>query len=274
MARLCATKRLLNDIVALITHDGDRSALLGLARSDFHLLPCRSIGTLSDLVKPGLSAVVATMGEGLLEDVALLAKLEACGARVVLRSPLTVLGIGELTAIASRMPWVAFSLRTALKADDWTSLLDSIANPDAGPAAQVLCEVASGVPAEAHCLVVAALAFGSVRLSGATLAASCGMALRTAQVCLQRNNAPGPRRLLLWGQAFWMAWRLRRWGMSCKQAAICGGFGRTSAMSSAIRPLTGFTPAAFRDIAGWDLLIRSFRKELVAPEWGCDAKTS
>ena len=121
-------------------------------------------------------------------------------------------------------------------------LFASRAELDGGPVGWILCEIADRLPCDAHPFIAAAMVLGNRRASGERFASICGMASRTAQGSLRRLSLPSPHRLLLWGQAMWMLWRMTRLEMSGKQAAMAGGFGTTSAMSAALKPVTGTTP--------------------------------
>jgi hypothetical protein len=255
----------MRETVLLIPDETDRKALIRAPHRDVVFSSCRSIESLHHFLKPSVEALVCGAGMGLLEQRNLVERIDDCAITLVFRLPLTEVAVAELVALARRLPNVRVSLRvSSAEADFASELLTLVGEPDCGPIGLVLGRIADLLPGQAHRLLVAALILGRSRVGVKTYAATCGVSLRSVQASLQRLGLPCPHRMLLWGQAFWMAWRMNRHGLTSKQAAIIGGFGSASTMAASLRPVIIDAPARLANSGGVAGLAERFENELRA----------
>ena len=249
-------------VVLLLADDFDRSAIFRSLARQYTVACCGSTSTLSEMINQGVNVIVYEPGLGLCDNAVILDEIGRCGARVILRTRLTVAAIEEVVTIAHRLPHAGVLLRAQNVRDEAMLPIDLLHEPDCGPAGLVLDRVAPALPANALLFVTAAIALGKVRSGLPTYAAACGMAVRTCQAAHQRYHLPSPKSLLRWGQAFWAVWRIGRWNMSCKQAAAAGGFAHASAMSSALQPIIAATPLQLASTGRIGVVLDRFAEEL------------
>jgi hypothetical protein len=249
--------------VLLLPDEADRRTLIRSGVRELSFVSCRSADLLNQFITPNLEAVVCGPGMGLLEQRNLVEQIYASAITVVFRLELTEIAVAELVALARRMPTVRVSIRTAPESHDLASdVCGLILESDCGPLGLVMPRVAELLPAEAHRFVVAALVLGKRRIDVKSYAKACGIAPRSVQALHRRLGLPCPHRLLLWGQAFWVMWRMNLQAMGSKQAAFAGGFGTMSSMAVVLRSLTGESPMQIARTSGIRGLTDSFEREL------------
>lgn len=230
-------------LLVCVASDADRRAVLDHVRGTH--TAC-SVATTSSLAR-GLGAGGVTLlydaGQGLFTSPALLREIEDRGVRMLVRVPISNNAIEELAAIVRYCPDATVGLAGGVDQGDragWVARV--LAEPDGGPVARVIDDVAATLPVGAVKLLLPALVLGAGRFDVHSYAGALGCAPRTTQAMLQQARLPRPHRLLTWAQALWALWRMERWGMNAKSAAQRGGFPSTAAMSTALRPILGQTP--------------------------------
>ena len=182
-------------------------------------------------------------GMGLLEDPTMVEAINAYAIKLIIRGRLTHSSVTEVVRLADKLPAIRLSLPFGRpEADCITQLLAVMDEPDGGPTGILASRIGNLVTADALRFILPALVLGHDRVGVPAYAESCGIASRSLQESLQDLALPPPHQLLVWGQVCWMVWRMNRYGMNSKQAAVAGGFANASAMSAALTPVTGESP--------------------------------
>jgi hypothetical protein len=232
---------------------------------------CRTVDALHSLIKPSLEAIVCGPGFGVCNRSRTLETIDQHAIILVFRLALTEDDLVEFVALVRELPHIRMSLRTAASDDCFIPDLAAVlCERDEGPIGVTVSRIAGKLSVDAQRLVVAALAVGRTRVDVATYARICGSAPRSIQRATQRAGLPSPHRLLLWGQALWMAWRMERAKMSCKQAAVAGGFGTASSLAATLRPVTRTTPTSANRSGGFGQLLLRFEEELESRSSTCN----
>jgi hypothetical protein len=250
----------------LLLHDSHERRALVLGRpSEVAFRSCGSVALLRTRLNPNVEAVVCEPGLGLIEEPHVLEMIDTYGIKLIMRCYLTHATAIELAALSQMLSNFRVSLRMpAANVDATRDLITVMDEPDGGPVGLLTKRIANSVVSIQGAglrLVVAALVLGRDRTSVQTYAVTCGLAARSLQAGLQHVGLPSPHRLLAWGQACWMAWRMERYGWNSKQAAAAGGFSSSSRMAAALTAVTGKSPGALARCDSALLLTRFFEEE-------------
>ncbi len=248
----------MREALLLLADDEERRNLIRV-RGDFAFRPCISVRALNACLHPRIETVICGTGLGLADAPGILEKIDGYGIKLVIHGRLTDETVRELLALSLKFPDYRVSLRLA-KADD--SLLRRLARvidePDGGPIGTMLSRLIGRVPDGGFRFVAAALVLGRNRTTTSEFAATCGLGCRSLQSAAQHLSLPSPHRLLAWGQACWMTWRMDRNALNLKQAAIAGGFPSASGMTAALTHVTGKSPRALMQSDSFALLSNVF----------------
>lgn len=226
-----------------VSSDADFTAIFdAIARpeSALRLRKCSDEGKLASTEAPGLHLSDSALSiRGAMKARPSDRRFETCFALLV--RP-TELDTAEALSLVSYFPAVRLvpfgHAGPALLCNSLTSIIEM----DCGPVGGVALAVNAELPHLVDRHLLFALLLGRRRLGIRTFAQSMGTAARTLQHTTHEVHLPNPHRLLLWGQAFWCLWRIKRWGMTSRQVAAAGGFRTTASMSAALAPLLGHTP--------------------------------
>jgi hypothetical protein len=254
----------MRETLLLLPDSDERRALVRAVPSDLAFRFCRSVRVLHTCLGPNTEAIICGPNSGLAEHPKVLEMIDAYGIKLIILCFLTHSSVAGLAALCQRFQTFRVSLRRAAEGGILTKELTSMMNePDGGPIGVMTSRLTTLVSTDGLLFVVAALVLGRDRTDVPSYAAICGLAPRSLQASLQRLALPAPYRLLAWGRACWMVWRMDRYGWNSKQAATAGGFANASAMAAALTPVTGKSPRALARGDGITLLTNLFEAGIV-----------
>ncbi len=257
-------------VLALVNDDAERRTLA----SQTGCIACSSIASLEQRVTAGgVRAVVYEPGLGLTARPRVLATIEEEGIRLVVRMDLGTSQYAELVPLVSRITWTTVSIRA--NASPRPLSISEVVEAEPGPLALILARLEEPlINSHQFHFAIGAIALGSRRHSVRSFAGAYGLGQRSLQLMFQRLRMPTPHRMLIWGQALWTAWRVSVGRLSCKQAALRGGFDCTSAMSASLRDVMPVTPRRFREQGHFERLVDSFVCELARLDLSLAAPSS
>ena len=249
----------------LFLPDGNERRALSRARiGELTFRSCLSVAALRAGIGLNPEAVLCGPSSELIEDPNVLEMIDAHGIKLVIRCSLTRSVVCDLVSLSSRFPAFRVSLRTPFETGDLIRDLNCLIDePDGGPIGVLTNRIANLVHPDAMRFALTALVLGRERTDVLGYATICGLAPRSLQASHQHFRLSGPHRLLAWGQACWMVWRMERYGWNPKRTALAGGFASASAMSAALTPVIGKSPATLARCDGVTVLTNLFESRMV-----------
>jgi len=168
-------------ILLLLPDNAERRELLRADHARFDVHPCASLKVLKDQLDRTTEALICGTGLGLITEPALLARIESCGVRLVIRCIMTDAAAIELVNLSELVSGFQISVVCHRDSQSLAEGIVDLCSDDPGPVATILRRVADFVPNRALRFVVAALVLGRTRTDVGRYADACGMARRSLQ---------------------------------------------------------------------------------------------
>lgn len=239
----------MREVLVLLPDSDERRTLVRRKPAGLSIRLCTSPEQISGALGPLTEAVVCAPCFRLGRQPRILEAIDASGVKLIVRGQITHSSSVEIAALANLFPHFRLCLFDEPdKHDPGLAILQAMSEIDGGPIGTVVAQIEGIVPTEGFRFLIAALWLGKTRVDVTAYCRSLNLSRRSVEVALQAVNLPSPHRLLLWGQACWMVWRMNRYGWGSKQVAAVGGFRDSASMAIALTPIAGKSPRLLAQI--------------------------